>query len=212
MKIDSDNTHRGSKIAHTPSRIPQRTVHGLAQLTDKKQVTIYAGDVTTSVEPVVLQTLLGSCVAVCLWDPVLRAGGMNHILLPGGRLDPDNSRYGVNAMELLINGLMKLGCDRYRLLAKAFGGANVLAGLKHRSTGDMNSAFVRKFLSDEGIPLVAQRLGGAHGVQVRFSTDTGEVLVRSVDGSKLPKIIHDEAAYQRTHRKEVAKSGEITLF
>lgn len=202
--------HRDS--AHHDSKNPQRTVHGLAQLVDKKQVTIYAGDVTTSLESVVLQTLLGSCVAVCLWDPVLRAGGMNHILLPGGRLDPDNSRYGVNAMELLINGLMKLGCDRYRLLAKAFGGANVLAGLKQRSTGDMNTDFVRKFLSDEGIPLVAQRLGGSHGVQVRFSTDTGEVLVRAVDGSKLPKIIHDEAAYQRTHREEVTKSGEITLF
>ncbi len=212
MTIHRDNAHQGSKIAHKPLRVPQPTVHGLAQLADKKRVTIYAGDVTTSVEPVVLQTLLGSCVAVCLWDPVLRAGGMNHILLPGGRLDPDNSRYGINAMELLINGLMKLGCDRYRLVAKAFGGANVLAGLKRRSTGDMNVAFVRKFLADERIPLVAQRLGGVHGVHVRFSTDTGEVLVRAVDGSKLPRIIHDEAAYQRSHRKELHKSSEITLF
>jgi anaerobic selenocysteine-containing dehydrogenase len=71
---------------------------------------------------------------------------------------------------------------------------------------------VRKFLSDEGIPLVAQRLGGTHGVLVRFSTDTGEVLVRAVDGSKLPKIIQDEAAYQRAHHDEVTKSGLITLF
>jgi chemotaxis protein CheD len=115
-------------------------------------------------------------------------------------------------MELLINGLMKLGCDRYRLVAKAFGGANVLAGLRPPSTGDKNVAFVRKFLSDEKIPLVAQRLGGAHGVQVRFSTETGEVLVRAVDGSKLPKIIHDEAAYQYTHRKDLAKSADFTLF
>jgi chemotaxis receptor (MCP) glutamine deamidase CheD len=212
MTFHRDNTHPGSKIAQEHSRIPQFTVHGLGQSADKQRVTIFAGDVTASVEPVVLQTLLGSCVAVCLWDPVLRAGGMNHIMLPGGRLDSDNSRYGGNAMELLINGLMKLGCDRYRLVAKAFGGANVLDGLKHRSTGDMNTAFVRRFLADEGIPLVAQRLGGEHGVQVRFSTDTGEVLVRSVDGSKLPKIIHDEEAYQRAHREEVAKSGEITLF
>ena len=212
MTIHHDKAHHGSKIAHEPPRISQHTAHGLARRADKKRITIFAGDVTTSVEPVVLQTILGSCVAVCLWDPVLRAGGMNHILLPGGRLDPDNSRYGANAMELLINGLMKLGCDRYRLLAKAFGGANVLVGLKHRSTGDLNTDFVRKYLSDEGIPLVAQRLGGLHGVHVRFSTDTGEVLVRSVDGSKLPKIIHDEAAYQRAHRAEVTKSGEITLF
>lgn len=212
MTINRDNAHHGSKSAHTLPQITHRTVRGLAHREDRKQITIYAGDVTTSVEPVVLQTLLGSCVAVCLWDPVLRAGGMNHILLPGGRLDPDNSRYGTNAMELLINGLMKLGCDRYRLVAKAFGGANVLAGLKQCSTGDMNTAFVRKFLFDEGIPLVAQRLGGTHGVQVRFSTDTGEVLVHAVDGSKLPKIIQDEAAYQHTHLEEVTTSGEITLF
>jgi len=199
-------------IAHSPSRLSPRSAHGLAQPAEIKRITIFAGDVTVSLEPVVLQTLLGSCVAVCLWDPVLRAGGMNHILLPGGRLDQDTSNYGAHAMELLINGLMKLGCDRYRLVAKAFGGANVLAGLEDRSTGEMNTAFVRKFLADEEIPLVAQRLGGNHGVQVRFSTDTGEVLVRAVDGSKLPKIIHDEAAYQRSHRSEVSRSGKITLF
>jgi chemotaxis receptor (MCP) glutamine deamidase CheD len=212
MTIRRDNTHHSLKTANSPAQIPHRTKYELAQLEDIKQVTIYAGDVTTSLEPVVLQTLLGSCVAVCLWDPVLRVGGMNHFLLPEGRLDPDNSRYGVNAMELLINSLMKLGCDRYRLVAKAFGGASVFASLTQRSTGEMNTAFVRKFLSDEGIPLAAQRLGGAHGVQVRFSTATGEVLVRSVDGSKLPKIIHDEAAYRHTHRKELTKSAEITLF
>jgi chemotaxis receptor (MCP) glutamine deamidase CheD len=212
MTSAHNNAHHGSKIAHEHSRNKHPIVYGLARQADWPLVTIFAGDVTTSVKPVVLQTLLGSCVAVCLWDPVLCAGGMNHIMLPRGRLGPDDSRYGAYSMEMLINGLMKLGCDRYRLVAKAFGGANVLAGLKHRSTGDMNTAFVRKFLADEGIPLVAQRLGGTHGVQVRFSTDTGEVLVRAVDGSKLPKIIHDEEAYRRTHRNDVSTSGKITLF
>src|ERR1039457_287013 len=109
MTINRDKTHHSAKISNTLSQIPQLTVRELAYRAGIKHHTIYAGDVTTSVEPMVLNTLLGSCVAVCLWDPVLRAGGMNHILLPGGQLDSDNSRYGANAMELLINGLMKLG-------------------------------------------------------------------------------------------------------
>jgi chemotaxis protein CheD len=175
-------------------------------------VYLYAGDVATSTRPVVLHTLLGSCVAVCLYDPALRAGGMNHILLPGSRLDPDNTRYGINAMELLINDLMKKGGNRHRFIAKAFGGANVLPGLKTALIGDMNATFAREFLSVEGIPLVAERLGGRSGVNVQFHTDTGEALVRSVDGSRLPKIISAEHTYWRSHLNDGRIGGEITLF
>ena len=192
--------------------ISSQRAQGGNRLPPDHRIYLYAGDVATSTRPVVLYTLLGSCVAVCLYDPVLRGGGMNHILLPGSSLDSDSSRYGVNAMELLINDLMKKGGDRQRFVAKAFGGANVLPGLKTALIGDMNAAFVRGFLEVEGIPLVAERMGGTSGINVHFSTDTGEALVRAVDGSRLPKIVRAESTYWRSHIDDARRSGEITLF
>ena len=164
-----------------------------------------------SAAPLLLQTLLGSCVAVCLRDPVTRAGGMNHILLPGKCDDNRPSRCGVHAMELLINAVMKEGGDRRRLVAKVFGGGNVIASLQSPTIGELNAAFIREFLATEGIPLVAQRLGGTHAVQVHFRTDTGKAILHSVDGSRLPSILSAEDAY-RCAAAEKGSGGEIVLF
>ncbi len=109
----------------------------------KNRVTLYIGEVAASRTPVVLDTLLGSCVAVCMYDPVLRAGGMNHILLPKCRVGDINPRCGIHAMELLINELIKLGGDRRRFVAKAFGGASMLHGVRMLPVGDGNARFVR---------------------------------------------------------------------
>ncbi len=88
----------------------------------KEQITINAGESYVSKDPVIIHTLLGSCVAVCLYDPISRVGGMNHILLPG-RPDikkfDDSARYGINAMDILITMMMKLGGTRNRFIAKA---------------------------------------------------------------------------------------------
>src|ERR1700742_4624683 len=100
----------------------------------------------------VLTTVLGSCIAACIRDPKAQVGGMNHFLLAQGRgHDRDATRYGVNAMEILINGLLKRGAARERLQAKLFGGASVIAGLS--DVGASNVDFARKFLADEGIAL-----------------------------------------------------------
>jgi chemotaxis protein CheD len=115
-------------------------------------------------------------------------------------------------MELLINELMKQGADRRKLVAKAFGGANVLPGMVTAAIGDDNARFVHEFLSTERIPLVAQRLGGDKAVHVRFNTDTGRVVVRTVDGSRLPQIVQAEASYWRSHLDDADSSGDITLF
>jgi len=174
-------------------------------------VRVYTGDVATSTRAAVLHTLLGSCVAVCLHDPCLRAGGMNHILLPGSCKDT-STRFGVHAMELLINELMKQGADRRRFVAKAFGGANVLPEMATATIGDDNVEFVRGFLSAERIPLVAERLGGDKAVQLRFSTDSGKAVVHTVDGSRLPFIVSAEASYWRSHLGDANTCGDITLF
>jgi chemotaxis receptor (MCP) glutamine deamidase CheD len=178
-----------------------------------RKLRIFIGEVKASAEPLLVQTLLGSCVAVCLRDPESRIGGMNHILVPGvcqpGHL-PSSS--GVHAMELLINQIMRLGGDRRRLVAKAFGAANVVAGLQPPTIGDLNAKFVREFLAVEKIPLVAQRLGGTHAVQVHFKTDTGKTIVHSVDGSRLPAILHDEDDFVARGSASRMAPAEATLF
>lgn len=178
----------------------------------ENRVTLYIGEVAASLAPVVMDTLLGSCVAVCMYDPVLRAGGMNHILLPNCRMGDRSARCGVHAMELLINELMKLGGDRRRFIAKAFGGANVLQGMAQLPIGDGNVKFVREFLATDRIPLAAARLGGNQAVHLYFRTDTGKATVQTVDGSKLLRIIDAERASWKPGSADNFVGGEITLF
>jgi chemotaxis receptor (MCP) glutamine deamidase CheD len=200
---------------HVRSDLLQRPVHIRASRKKpfelENRISLHIGDIAASHAPVVLDTLLGSCVAVCLYDPLLGAGGMNHILLSSCPAGEKNARCGVHAMELLINELMNLGGDRRRFIAKAFGGANVIEGVKMPPIGDRNAHFVRAFLATERIPLVAERLGGNHAVHLYFRTDTGKVNLRSINGSALPKIIAAEKRYQKPgpHFKSF---GEITLF
>ena len=115
-------------------------------------------------------------------------------------------------MELLINELMKLGGDRRRFVAKAFGGANMFQGINLLPVGCGNASFVREFLATEKIPLVAERLGGSHAVHVYFRTDTGKATVHTVDGSALPKIVDAEKSYRLSPGVDKPYYGEITLF
>jgi chemotaxis receptor (MCP) glutamine deamidase CheD len=172
---------------------------------------ISIGEIRASSSPEMVRTLLGSCVAVCLHDPVTRMGGMNHILLPAGSDREKAPRFGVHAMELLINALMKLGANRSTLVAKAFGGANVLACLRPPTVGDLNVQFVRGFLEAEGIPLLAQRLGGLAPVEVRFRTDTGQAFVHSVNGLPLSAILVEEERFGRRSCTQMAPPA-ATIF
>jgi chemotaxis receptor (MCP) glutamine deamidase CheD len=193
-------------------RLPEKSTAPLPRLPLLPRRRIYVGEVVASATPLLLETLLGSCVAVCLRDPVAGVGGMNHILLPG-RCDGDGrpSRCGVHAMELLINAIMQEGGDRRRLEAKVFGAGNVVASLQSPTVGEMNAIFIRNFLATEKIPLVAQRLGGKRPVQVYFRTDTGKTTVHTVDGSRLPTILSDEDAYRCAFAK-AGSSGDASLF
>lgn len=182
-----------------------------AGLIGSRRIRLHVGEVTASREPALIDTMLGSCVAVCIYDPILRAGGMNHILLSKCHVDSISPRCGIHAMELLINEVMKLGGDRRRFVAKAFGGANVIAGMKIL-VGDGNASFVREFLATERIPLVAERLGGTHAVHVYFNTDTAKVTVHTLDGSTLPKIVDSERRCFKQPARGNRFGDEITLF
>jgi len=142
-------------------------------ITSERTITIVQGDFAVSGDPaVVMSTVLGSCVAVCLFDPKVKVGGMNHFLLAGdGDARSNDMRYGVNAMELLINQLLHAGAARDRLLAKLFGGARMTPHA--RDIGQSNATFARDFLVQEGIPCVSHSLGGVQARRVQFKPVTG---------------------------------------
>lgn len=148
-----------------------------------RRVSIIQGEHAVVSEPeTVITTLLGSCIAVCLQDPVARVGGMNHFLLgePGPGDAPgsqDMQRYGVNAMELLINAMMSRGAVRGRMRAHVYGGANVVAGLtsaKSGSIGSANAAFATRFVRTEGIAIGHVDTGGTRARRVEFRPYEGQ--------------------------------------
>ncbi len=146
----------------------------------------------------VIVTVLGSCVAACLMDPVAMVGGMNHFMLPLSRRDQDPdvffaARYGAAAMEYLINELLRMGAQRDRLVAKAFGGGKVMEGLS--DVGSQNILFVRTYLQQEGIPLWAEDLGGARPRKVYFFPHSGQVLVKRLEQAHNRTILEREVSY-----------------
>ncbi|GAA0783411.1 chemotaxis protein CheD [Marinobacterium sediminicola] len=189
-----------------------------------KRINLMPGGVQVSRDPeTVISTLLGSCVAACLYDPVSGAFGMNHFLLASRSLRHQSQpllseagRYGVHAMELLINSLLKQGAERHRLRAKVFGGANVLsthAGGQF-AVGDVNARFVQEFLGNEGIPLVASDLGGRLGRQVHFHGGSFAVYVKMLEGSQKREVLAKEERYLDRRLSEQARTEEssITFF
>ncbi len=153
----------------------------------------------------VLTTILGSCVAACLWDPRAGVGGMNHIVLPDApEGDLRRSSAGVNAMELLINGILRKGGARDCLQAKLFGGARMIAGLS--DVGARNADFARGFLEREGIPCLSASLGGSQGRRVQFWPFNGRARQFLLENAQVPvEEIH-------LPRLPVAPSNDIELF
>lgn len=136
----------------------------------------------------VLKTTLGSCVAVCMFDPVKKIGGMNHILLPESKTEDDpektSTRYGVNAMDSLIERMLELGGDRRRFVAKVFGGASTIPWLPEKySAGRQNMTFVLGYLKEKAIPVISQDLGGKKSRRISCHTDSGEVFVQRISDS-----------------------------
>lgn len=157
----------------------------------------------------VLTTILGSCIAACIRDPVSGVGGMNHFLLPDGNSGDREARcYGVNAMELLINDILKHGGDRRRLEAKIFGGANVVSALT--DVGSRNYAFARQFLNDEGIPIVGGDVGGELARRIQFMPATGRARQAVVKGAE-PRLVEEELT--ALHKKtQTVVAPEVEFF
>jgi len=160
-------------------------------------------------------TVLGSCVSTCLWDPVERLGGMNHFMLPGDNASPDSpwaasARFGVYAMEVLINEMIHQGADRRRLVAKVFGGARLLQGFDRLDVGARNAEFVLEFLRVEGIRVLARDLLDACPRKVHFFVDSGKVQVKRLSLSPVETVRRREREYLSRLGQKAA--GEVEIF
>lgn len=169
-----------------------------------RTVHVIQGTQATSDDPdVVLVTVLGSCVATCLWDETVSVGGMNHFLLPEANSNStEKTLFGAYAMELLINELLKKGARKSHLQAKLFGGGRIVSGLS--DIGAQNAEFARRFLEREGIPCVSESLGGDLGRRVRFWPATGraqQIFIQS----------HVDALPARP-RPQPENAGDVNLF
>ncbi|WP_419723118.1 chemotaxis protein CheD [Sphingomonas panni] len=155
-----------------------------------RRITVAQGETKVSDErDVVLTTVLGSCVAACFYDPIAQIGGINHYLLADGNASDTASmqRYGVYAMEVLINAMLARGAVRSRMRARIFGGATMRAGF--RDIGGANIAFAREFLRDERIALVGEDVGGTQARRVEFRAAVGLARCRSVVDAVAPPIV-----------------------
>ncbi|MDX8348593.1 chemotaxis protein CheD [Cognatiyoonia sp. IB215446] len=142
-----------------------------------RTVSVIQGEYKVSSDAeVVLSTVLGSCISVCLFDRVTGIGGMNHYLLAdGGNEESNNLKYGAHAMELLVNGLLKFGASRANLKAKVFGGS-LMSG-RFDYIGPRNAQFAIDYLNDENLTLLAQDTGGTSARRVNFHPVTGQARV-----------------------------------
>lgn len=178
----------------------------LDTLTQERVNVIQGTNYVTADPRVVLTTVLGSCVACCLFDPRAKVGGMNHFLLAepreGARFDKGEAeRYGSFAMELLINEMLKAGATRSNLRAHLYGGANLHVGMQ--AIGTSNASFAQSFLARDGIPLAHKDLGGALARRVDFRASLGQARCRVVE-AEVPV---------ETRRPVVSqKQGEVELF
>lgn len=150
---------------------------------DIKTHYLYPSAIFADPEPYLIDTILGSCVAVCLYDPVKKIGGINHYMLPlwngNGLASP---KYGNIAIDKLIEKLISFGSKSEDLQAKIFGGGEVVETTNNMfRIGERNIETAEKILREKGIKITGKSVGGKNGRKIRFNTHTGVVLMKNIE-------------------------------
>lgn len=175
-------------------------------------VKVLPGEYFVSSDDLVIMTVLGSCIAACIWDGKIRAGGMNHFMLPDGDSADGFGRYGSYAMELLINEMLKMGARRETMQAKVFGGAQVMAGFTTMNVGERNTKFVLDYLATERIPIVSQDVLDIHPRKVCFFPVTGKALVKRLAHSHPETLAVEERRGNAATVAKATSGGSVDLF
>lgn len=182
---------------------------------EKNAVKVLPGEYYAARTDMMMVTVLGSCVAACIRDRVSGIGGMNHFMLPdagehGRQTAGTAARYGIYAMEILINQLLKLGARKESLEAKVFGGGNVLASIVNNQVGKRNAEFVLAFLETERIPVMARDLLDDYPRKVFYFPATGKALVKELRAGPATLVQAEREYRHRLVEEPVA--GEILLY
>ncbi|MHC6527321.1 chemotaxis protein CheD [Vibrio proteolyticus] len=188
----------------------------------KEVVKIAPGEIYCSKKNELILTGLGSCVSVCVWDSRLRFGGLNHFLLPNcAHVDhwqrseqlSVESRYGLHAMELLINSMLKMGSLKSDLVFKLFGGGTFSSN--GYCVGERNKAFISEFVDTEQLTVINRDLGGHVARRLVFDPQTGRALIKKIDMELLQQTVALERYYQQQLDTELvteAAQQRVELF
>ncbi len=155
-----------------------------------KRIYLYPGQLSASADPAEITTLLGSCVAVALFDPKTQMGGLNHYLLPEAPAGEEtNPRYGSAAIALLRESLRQLGASPQRLQAKIYGGSRSLGDASRtQRVGELNCRFARQELARLRIPILLEDVGGDGGMKIALQTHTFSVDARRMREQAAPDV------------------------
>ncbi len=178
---------------------------------------VLPGEYYVSAQDELIATVLGSCVSACIRDRRRCIGGMNHFMLPEPMSDRDGwsntvgraARYGNDAMEQLINAILKAGGRREDLEVKIFGGGRVLTQMT--DIGERNIAFVKRYIAAENLDLTAADIGDIYPRQVQFFPRSGKVRVRQLRGQTANVLVDGERNYLKRLANDPIK-GEVELF
>jgi chemotaxis protein CheD len=201
-QIDTD------QFAHIRRMRDNRFPHEIAS--------ILPGEFFVSREPMIVYTVLGSCISACIRDPIAGVGGMNHFMLPEPKEAMHDSwgestRYGSYAMESLINEILKRGGLKSRLEIKLFGAGKIYEG--NIDVGANNAKWVIGYLKSEGLGTVNTDLGDVFPRKVYYFTDSGRVLMKKIERVKNRTILERESEYaERIKQREQQPMEDVTLF
>ena len=189
-----------------------------------QRVVISPGEFYSTGSHGVISTLLGSCIAACLYDPKNRVIGMNHFMLSNPRYSKDlpihaseAGRYGIHAMELLINDMMAKGIDRRQLRAKILGGAAIMNQDLEKGNflcvGQVNCRFIGEYLGSEGIPVDAEDIGGDFGRVIHFSNGDFAVYRRKINSGRSKQLaLRDRNCWRSAIAQQQNARPEIDLW
>ncbi|MDF2182579.1 chemotaxis protein CheD [Neptuniibacter sp. CAU 1671] len=170
------------------------------------------GDYYVACDDMIITTVLGSCISACIHDPVMGMGGVNHFMLPPTDANQESSRslrYGLFAMEQLINGLMRFGCQKSNMQVKISGGGKILAGMT--DIGKQNIDFVMRYINDEGLNLLASDVGGTSARKVVYFPTQGRMLVNKLDHKEDKRLALVERAF-RVQVEHDVDDNDVELF
>jgi len=158
--------------------LPMKTVVG-----EVRKEFLHPGQMCVSSTPCTVTTIVGSCVALCIWDPIGRIGGVTHyILAQGDGVGQASCRYGDVAVETLITKMVGLGSSPRMMQAHVFGGACMFESFRNSEhpLGMMNVKVALEVLGKYGVKILTQQVGGAKGRKIVFQTSDGAFTVKEI--------------------------------